>query len=158
MHPQTRFAPMKRATSAHRLNFILSSRFVSIALFVLLTVSPPAPAAANLFSGGVKPKRDVTLSISSSKTSYAANEPVLVDVTLKNNERKKSARVLDWLVPCQEDASSPETPKDMSFFAISTSNGYVAKYLGAVFKRVKPAEKDYTVLRLVNEDSCTIDL
>ena len=158
MHPQTRFAPMKRATSAHRLNFILSSRFVSIALFVLLTVSPPAPAAANLFSGGVKPKRDVTLSISSSKTSYAANEPVLVDVTLKNNELNKPARVLGWLVPCQEDASSPETPKDMSFFAISTSNGYVAKYLGAVFKRNEPAEKDYKMLKPGDEVSCTIDL
>jgi hypothetical protein len=35
---------------------------------------------------------------------------------------------------------------------------FFVKYLGAVFKRVKPAEKDYTVLRLVNEDSCTIDL
>jgi hypothetical protein len=44
------------------------------------------------------------------------------------------------------------------FFAFSTAGGYVLKYLGAVFKRVKPAEKDYTVLGLVNEVSCTIDL
>jgi hypothetical protein len=48
--------------------------------------------------------------------------------------------------------------RDPSFFAFSTAGDYVLKYLGAVFKRVKPAEKDYTVLRLVNEVSCTIDL
>ena len=34
----------------------------------------------------------------------------------------------------------------------------MAKYLGAVFKRVKPAEKDYKMLKPGDEVSCTIDL
>jgi hypothetical protein len=50
----TKVAAMKLATGAHGLNFILSSRFVSIALYVLLTASPPTPAAANLFRGGTR--------------------------------------------------------------------------------------------------------
>jgi peptidyl-Lys metalloendopeptidase len=100
----------------------------------------------------------VTLSILSSKTFYAANEPVLVDVILKNNELKKPARILDWLVPCQEDTASPETPTEMSYFSINTADGYVAKYLGAVFKRAEPVGKDYKMLMPGEEVSCTIDL
>ena len=36
--------------------------------------------------------------------------------------------------------------------------GYVAKYLGAVFKRAEPAGKDYKTLKSGDEVSCTIDL
>ncbi|KAL3811685.1 hypothetical protein ACHAXA_010324, partial [Cyclostephanos tholiformis] len=92
-----------------------------------------------------------------SLTSFAANEQVLIDVTLKNYDNKP-ARILDWLVPCQEDTALPEIPKDMSFFTISTAGGYVARYVGAVFKRVKPTEKDYKMLKPGDEVSCTIDL
>lgn len=46
----------------------------------------------------------------------------------------------------------------MSFFAINTAGSYVAKYIGAVFKRAKPAVKDYKMLRPVENVSCTIDL
>jgi hypothetical protein len=83
----------------------------------------------------------------------------LIKVTLKNNERKK-ARVLDWVVPCEDaqGVSSPETPTEMSFFTINTAGGHVAKYLGAVFRRVKPDEKDYKMLNPGDEVSCTIDL
>ena len=35
------------------------------------------------------PKRDVTLTISSSKTEFAENKPVMVDITLSNNESNK---------------------------------------------------------------------
>ncbi len=34
----------------------------------------------------------------------------------------------------------------------------MAKYLGAVFKRVKPAEKDYKMLKPGDKVSCTINL
>ena len=158
MHLHPRSAAMRRATSASGVNLISPKKFVFVALYALLVISSLVPAAANLFPASEQPKKDVTLTLSASKTSFAADEPVLIDVTLKNNERKKSARVLDWLVPCQEDASSPETPKDMSFFAVSTTKGYVAKYLGAVFKRGKTAEKDYKMLKPGDEVSCTIDL
>jgi hypothetical protein len=99
------------------------------------------------------------MTISSSKASFAADENVLIEVTLKNNESYKPVRVLDWVVPCDaEDVSSPETPAEMSFFAVKTAGGHVAKYLGAVFKRVKPDEKDYKMLKPGDEVRCTIDL
>ncbi len=82
------------------------------------------------------------------------------EVTLKNNERKKSARVLDWVVPCKdtEDVSLPKTPTKMSFFVINTVGGYVlAEYIGAVLKQLKPAEKDCKMLKPGENVSCTID-
>jgi hypothetical protein len=103
---------------------------------------------------------DVEVTLSASKTLFSTDEPVLIEVTLKNNEGKNQAHVLDWVIPC-EDAqgdSSPETPTEMSLFTIKTARGHVAKYLGAVFKRVKPAEKDYKMLKPGDEVSCTIDL
>ena len=160
MHPHTRSATRGYASSVSGgLISIPSKRFISITLYVMLALSPPTSTSANLFPGSVQPKRDVALTISASKTSFAADEPVLIKVTLKNNERKK-ARVLDWVVPCEDaqGVSSPETPTEMSFFTINTAGGHVAKYLGAVFRRVKPDEKDYKMLNPGDEVSCTIDL
>ena len=92
------------------------------------------------------PKRDVTLTISSSKTEFAANEPILIDITLKNNEAQKPARILDWVNPCNTGNDPTALPKEMSFLNIKTIGGKVAaKYMGAVFKRVKPENKDYNV-------------
>jgi hypothetical protein len=153
-------AAMGRATdfSVTGVIFISSKKIAYIVLYVLLVVSSLTPTAANVFLGSVQPTGDVTLTLSTSKTSYAADEPILVDVTLKNNELNMPARVLDWLVPCQEDTSSPEIPKDMSFFTISTSGGHMARYLGALIKRVEPAEKDYKMLKPGAVVLCTIDL
>ena len=118
-------------------------------------------------SGGSVPKRDVSLTLSTPKTSYAPDEPVLVDVTLKNNEANKPAKILDWIVPCVTDATPPtststdgkELPTEMSMFDVHTSFAKVsAKYLGAVFKRTKPADKDYKVLKAGEEISCTVNL
>ncbi len=82
----------------------------------------------------------------------------MIEVTLKSNESNELASVLEWLVPCQEDASLPKTPKEMSFFAIKTAGGYVAEYLGAVFKRAEPAKEEYIILNPGNKVWCTIDL
>ncbi len=46
----------------------------------------------------------------------------------------------------------------MSLFTIKMAGGHVAKYLGAVFKRIKLAEKDYKMLKPGDKVSCTIDL
>jgi len=101
----------------------------------------------------------VTLTISSSKTEFAANEPILIDVTLKNNEAQKPARILDWVNPCNTGNDSTALPKEMSFFNIKTIGGKVAaKYMGAVFKRVKPENKDYKMFMPGDEVSCTINL
>ena len=107
----------------------------------------------------MKTKRDVSITISSSKDSFAADEHVLIEVVLKNNESDKPVRVLNWVVPCNaKDVSSPDTPAEMSFFAVKMAGGHVAKYLGVVFKRVKPDEKDYKMLKPGDEVRCTIDL
>jgi len=100
------------------------------------------------------------LTISTSKASFATNEPVLLEVNLENKELNKPAHILGWLIPCEdaEDASSPETPTQMSFFEIKTAGGYVASYLGAVFKRGKPGKKDYKILKPGGKILCTIDL
>jgi len=83
----------------------------------------------------------------------------LIEVVLKNNESDKPVRVLNWVVPCDaKDVSSPDTPVEMSFFAVKTAGGHVAKYLGVVFKRVKPDEIDYKMLKPGDEVRCTIDL
>ena len=120
--------------------------------------------AKNLFKSSPKekgvPKRDVTLTISSSKAAFAADESVLIDVTLKNNDPRKPARILDWVVPCDaedEDDTTP-TPMEMSFFNIKTMGDRAAKYTGALFKRAKPVEKDYKILKPGDQISCTIDL
>jgi hypothetical protein len=144
MHPHTRSAARGHAPSVSGgLISILSKRFIAIALYVLLAISPPTFTSTNLFTGRVQPKRDVEVTLSASKTSFSADKPVLIEVTLKNNERKNQARVLDWVIPC-EDAqgdSSPETPTEMSLFTIKTAGGHVAKYLGAVFKRVSASSR-----------------
>jgi hypothetical protein len=161
MHPHTRSTAMGCMSSAFG-GLILNpfKQFVSIVLYVLLAVSSPTPTAADLFCGDVRLKSDVTLTLSPSKTSFADDEPILVDVTLMNKKRKKSAHVLDWVVPCKDtkDVTSPKTPTEMSFFAINAAGGYVAKYIGAVYKQAKPAVKDYKMLRLGENVLRTINL
>ena len=106
------------------------------------------------------PKRDVILTISSSKAAFAADESVLIDVTLKNNDPRKPARILDWVIPCDaedEDDTTP-TPTEMSFFNIKTMGDSAAKYTGALFKRAKPIDNDYKILKPGDQVSCTIDL
>ena len=132
----------------------------------LLLLALPAcvannPFAANNRRNGIQRKRDVTLTISASQRSFAANEPVLIDFTLRNNDPKKSARILDWDIPCdaEDGLSSPEdSVTEMSFFKIATSGGQVAKYLGALLKRSSPSEGNYKRLKPGEEVSCTIDL
>ena len=118
--------------------------------------------AKNLFKSSPKekggPKRDVTLTISSSKAAFAADESVLIDVTLKNNDPQKPARILDWVVPCDAKDDTTPTPTEMSFFNIKTMGDLAAKYTGALFKRPKPVEKDYKILEPGDQLSCTIDL
>eukprot|EP00579_Thalassiosira_antarctica_P000127 CAMPEP_0201868906 /NCGR_PEP_ID=MMETSP0902-20130614/2607_1 /ASSEMBLY_ACC=CAM_ASM_000551 /TAXON_ID=420261 /ORGANISM="Thalassiosira antarctica, Strain CCMP982" /LENGTH=509 /DNA_ID=CAMNT_0048394307 /DNA_START=41 /DNA_END=1571 /DNA_ORIENTATION=+ len=139
-------------------------------LFFTLSVTALllTPALAkNLFKSSPKekggPKRDVTLTISSSKAAFAADESVLIDVTLKNNDPQKPARILDWVVPCDAEDDTAEndtmsTPTEMSFFNIKTMGDRAAKYTGALFKRAKPVEKDYKILKPGDQISCTIDL
>ena len=121
------------------------------ALFLLSGV-----AAGNLFlpspgnNGGTDfvPKTDVTLSLSAAKTIFAADEPVLIKVTLKNNLPNGTAKILDWVLPCDKFNSEGEevaadegaAPLQMSHFDIRTSGNRVAAYEGAVVNRRPPGE------------------
>ena len=102
------------------------------------------------------------MTISASQSSFAANEPVLIEFTLSNNNPKRSARILDWDIPCDDDdglsSSSEDSVTEMSFFKIATSGGHLAKYLGALLKRAAPSEGNYKRLKPGDEVSCTIDL
>lgn len=104
-------------------------------------------------NGRVKPKRDITLSMSTSQTEFAADEAVVVDFTLTNNEAIKPARILNWINPCIS-----ESPMDMSFFDVRTVGGQPALYLGALIKRKAPTKKDYKTLKAGEQISCTINL
>lgn len=99
------------------------------------------------------------MTISSSKSVFAADEPVLIDITLKSNEVKKQARILDWVVPCEPKNEILTMPTEMSFFNIKTAvSSVAAKYMGALFKRPSPTNKDYKTLKPGEEISCTIDM
>ena len=130
-------------------------------LLATLPACAANPFANNNGRSGVQRKRDVTLSISASQSSFAASEPVLIEFTLRNNDPKRSARILDWDIPCdtEDGLSSPEeSVTEMSFFKIATSDGQVAKYLGALLKRTAPSEGNYKRLKSGEQVSCNIDL
>jgi hypothetical protein len=129
------------------------------------------PAKQNLFAENskigdgsnnayVQPKRDVTVSMTSSKTEFAANESVAIDITLKNSDATKPARILNWINPCNGagDSSSSSSPMDMSFFDVKTTGGQPALYLGALIKRKEPTDKDYKTMKGGEQISCTINL
>ena len=115
-----------------------------------------ATDAAGSDNRRVQPKRDVTVSMSTSQTQFAAEESVAIDITLTNNEANKPARILDWINPCS--AGDATLPKDMSFFDVRTVGGRPALYLGAVIKRKAPTDKDYKTLKAGEKISCTINL
>lgn len=111
--------------------------------------------------GQVQLKRDVALTMTSSRTEYAANESVAIDIILKNNDAINPARILKWINPCNGagDASSTSSPVDMSFFDVKTIvGGQPALYLGALIKRKEPTDKDYKTLKAGEQISCTIYL
>jgi peptidyl-Lys metalloendopeptidase len=103
----------------------------------------------------------VTFSLSTSKTSFASDEDVLIQVKVKNNELNKPARVLKWIVPCDVDnptSSESILLRDMSSIEVKTLGGLSAKYLGVMVKRGAPSDKDYLRLGPGAEISCTINL
>lgn len=116
-------------------------------------VSFAADVAGSSDSAKVQPKRDVTVSMTSSQAEFAAAESVMIDFTLKNNEANKPARILNWVNPCIS-----ESPMDMSFLAVTTVGGQPALYLGALMKRNAPTNKDYSTLKAGEQISCTINL
>jgi peptidyl-Lys metalloendopeptidase len=160
--------PRYSQIKSYQMNYTVAKRLVSIIASCALVLLTLPACAANPFatnngrSGSIQRKRDVTLTISASQSSFAANEPVLIEFTLRNNDPKRSARILDWDIPCDDEdgisSSSEDSVTEMSFFKIATSGGQVAKYLGALLKRAAPSDVNYKRLKSGEQVSCTIDL
>ena len=97
--------------------------------------------------------------MSASQAEFAAAEPVAISITVKNNDSATSARILNWINPCNGAGdTTSSTPVDMSFFDVKTSGGQRALYLGALIKRKEPTDKDYKTLKAGEQISCTINL
>lgn len=97
--------------------------------------------------------------MSASQAEFAAAEPVAISITVKNNDSATSARILNWINPCNGAGDTTlSTPVDMSFFDVKTSGGQRALYLGALIKRKEPTDKDYKTLKAGEQISCTINL
>lgn len=105
-----------------------------------------------------KLKRDVSVTIFPLKDEFAPDEPVLMNVTLKNDDASKQARILDWINPCSAEVAGSSSPTDMSFFDIKTLGGQAAQYMGAAIKRKAPTSKDYMKFKPGEQISCTISL
>jgi peptidyl-Lys metalloendopeptidase len=100
----------------------------------------------------------VTVTLSTIKTDYSADEDVLVNVTLSNIEAQKPVRILDWVNPCDSKDQYSGMPKDMSFFNISTGGGSAANYIGALIKRGRPVAKNYMLLLPGEQIICTVNI
>ena len=132
----------------------MNLRYLSLPLTAWLQCSGVAA-----LSSGVVLKTDLSLTISSSNTEFAADKAVLINVSLKNNNPKKAAQILDWVVPCDIGDQDDDVATDMYLFNVKTTSGAVVPYLGAKIKRTKPDDvKDFKVLQPGDEISCTIDL
>jgi peptidyl-Lys metalloendopeptidase len=92
--------------------------------------------------------RDVTVSLSASKTSFSASERPAVTVTFRQSGRS-AAKVLQWFTP----ADGVEEP----VFAVTRDGARVA-YEGAHYKRPAPRAEDYVTLAPGESRSWTVEL
>jgi len=88
---------------------------------------------------------------------------VTLTVTLSNPDSNRPAKILDWLNPCADktDAQAKgDVPVEMSFFTVKNTRAEAAaaNYLGAIFKRSEPQDKDFLVLRGGQSISCSIPM
>lgn len=89
-----------------------------------------------------------TVTISADKTSFDADQPVIIHVTI-TNPTGHSLKVLKWHTPA-EDVEGP-------LFSIR-QNGLPVSYIGPLFKRPKPVHEDYVKLKAGESISRDIDL
>lgn len=89
-----------------------------------------------------------TVTISADKTSFDADQPVIIHVTI-TNPTGHSLKVLKWQTPA-EDVEGP-------LFSVR-QNGQPVSYIGPLFKRPKPVHEDYLNLKAGESISRDIDL
>ncbi|HEX5809915.1 MAG TPA: hypothetical protein VFY25_14700, partial [Anaerolineales bacterium] len=111
-------------------------------VFVLLVVLLTAPAA------GAAPKDGPTVSLSASQAEFAADQEVLVTVTLTNPHRH-TVRVLRWFTPTEG--------VEESLFAV-VRDGEPVAYTGPHYKRPAVTGRDYVSLKAGESISYTVNL
>jgi len=90
----------------------------------------------------------VTVSLSTSKSSFSATDKALVSVTLSNNGRS-TVKMLKWAVP---DSELEEALFDVKL------GGQSVQYLGAHYKRGAARAEDYVQLKAGESLTRTVDL
>jgi len=123
---------------------MLKGKYVNF-MFVFVLI------AAMLFgatSVGAAPKSALSVTISADKTTFTADDAVLVNVTI-SNAGKNPVKVLKWFTPV-EDVEEP-------LFKV-TRGGAAVDYVGAVYKRATPTSNDYVHLKPGESFTRTVDL
>lgn len=116
---------------------------ISVAVAIVLALLAVILRAGAAFASSEVPS--VTLSVDS--TSFAADMPVTVHVTIANNG-KHPLKILKWYTPF-DDVEGP-------LFSIQRDYGLPVAYTGPLYKRPKPAHDDY--LHLKGGESITRDV
>ena len=115
--------------------------FALAMVLVLILLSLPMAA-------GAAPQPDVVVTIAVDQEAFAADQNVVVHVTM-TNASNHPAKVLKWYTPIDG--------VEESLFAVSTGGAPVA-YLGPVYKRPEPKHDDYIHLKAGESVTSDVDL
>ena len=115
--------------------------FALFMVLVLILLSLPMAA-------GAAPQPDVVVTIAVDQEAFAADQNVVVHVTI-TNAGNHPAKVLKWYTPIDG--------VEESLFAVSTGGAPVA-YLGPVYKRPEPKFNDYIHLKAGESVTSDVDL
>ena len=122
----------------------MKKRYIfSVAVAMLLTLCTIlAPAGVSASDGGA------TVTLSADATYFAADQPVIVHVTI-TNPTGHPLKVLKWHTPV-DDVEGP-------LFSVK-QNGLNVAYIGPLYKRPKPTHEDYVNLKGGESITRDIDL
>jgi len=123
---------------------MLKSRYVPFALVIVLVLI----ALVGITGVGAAPKNALSVSISADKTSFAASDSVLVNVTI-SNPGKNSVKVLKWFTPADD--------VEEALFKVNR-DGAKVEYVGAHYKRPAPTGNDYVNLKPGESFTRIVDL
>jgi peptidyl-Lys metalloendopeptidase len=122
----------------------MKGKFFTLALVFVLVFA----AMIGTIGAGAAPKSALTATIAVGKASFAADDAVLVNVTISNTGNK-SAKVLKWFTPAED--------VEEALFKVSRDGEAVA-YVGAHYKRPAPTGNDYVNLKPGESLTRTVDL
>lgn len=123
---------------------MLKSKYFTFALAFVLVLTTLFGATA----ASAAPKSELSVSISTDKTSFSASDEVLVNVTI-SNIGKTPAKVLKWYTPIDG--------VEEAIFKVNHSNEK-ADYVGAHYKRLAPTGNDYVHLKPGESFTSTVSL